>query len=100
MAPEVYSDKDYNEKSDLWSLGITLVTMLNYGLPVINIGDFLSADFVVIFTAFGLLFRDIEIHRFIRPLFEHCLAKDPRERCTIAELDDVSSSLCEKCVCV
>lgn len=90
MAPEVYRDYNFNEKSDLWSLGIMLVSMLNYGLPQLKKDDFLSAEFVVIFTTFGHLFQDMDINPFIRPIFDHCLTMDPRARCTIAELDDVS----------
>ena len=41
MAPEIINKKDYDNKSDLWSVGIILYQMV-YGTVPFNVNNFLD----------------------------------------------------------
>ena len=85
MSPEVLSNSEYNKKTDIWSLGITLIEMAEGDPPYSHI-NYMRAMFVIQKKpAQGMTNPDKwspEFNRFV----QKCLTIDPKRRPTAKEL--------------
>lgn len=91
MAPEVSNEWGFNEQSDIWSLGVTLLILLNRGLPRLSKGDFMTSDHVLTLYSFDYLERERDtVNSYIINLFKLCLRVNARERCTMTQINRVN----------
>ncbi|KYR01408.1 putative protein serine/threonine kinase [Tieghemostelium lacteum] len=90
MAPEIISEKGYNEKIDIWSLGITAIELVRGKPP----GSDLTPNKIFMNLLFGTppsLQEDTE-HGYVTLLYkdfvEKCLQRDPEKRPSASKLLD------------
>ncbi|KAG5176290.1 hypothetical protein JKP88DRAFT_335952 [Tribonema minus] len=85
MAPEVIAHTDYNERADIWSLGITAIELAT-GLPPLSEMHPMKAVLFIPKNAPPRLPDDAAYGKKFQSFVERCLVKDPDERPSAAEL--------------
>lgn len=84
MAPEIINKKDYDNKSDLWSVGIILYQMV-YGTVPYNVNNFLDLIKNVNSKEIQYNINDIKVSDNCINLMIGLLTKDPKHRITWEE---------------
>jgi len=78
MAPEIFNEKKYNEKADIWSLGIVMYILLTGKAPYFGNDD----ERIIAQAKKGIFNRklliDTEISKQALTLIDKLLAKDPK----------------------
>jgi serine/threonine protein kinase len=72
MAPEVVTQKPYKEKADVWSLGVTIIEMME-GKPLYWIEDPVRAMFLIVICGTPSLRKPHEWSPALRKLLSHRL---------------------------
>jgi len=89
MAPEVIQNaiglKPYDEKVDIWSLGITAIECSQCDPPLANL-DPLTAMYIIPSTTSPMLSDVLEWSDNFKNFVNLCLAKEPKERPSVNEL--------------
>ncbi|KAM0906778.1 hypothetical protein ACQ4PT_016579 [Festuca glaucescens] len=87
MAPEVARGEEQGPAADVWALGCTVVEMATGRAPWSDVSDLLAAVHRIGYTA-----AVPEVPGWLSPeakgFLAACFARDPRDRCTAAELLD------------
>jgi serine/threonine protein kinase len=90
MAPEVIKHQPYGLKVDIWSLGITIVEMMEGNPPYWDMAPS-DAMLEVMHNGTPILARPEVASRQIKSFLSHCLCVDVRSRAPAEELSTVSS---------
>ncbi len=83
MSPELLKRKNYNNKIDVWSIGILTYELL-FGRVPFDITT--ERDFIKIVEDEIKFSKATKISDFAKEFILICLKKDPRERYTVPEL--------------
>uniref|UniRef100_A0A6A7G2Z5 non-specific serine/threonine protein kinase n=1 Tax=Hirondellea gigas TaxID=1518452 RepID=A0A6A7G2Z5_9CRUS len=83
MAPEVITEENYNEKADIWSLGITVIEMATGNPPYVNIHP---TQMIQIIAKKDPPRLEGDFSKTIREFVRTCLQRDPDKRPTIHRL--------------
>ena len=81
MAPEIISGQSYNNKIDIWALGVLLYEMIQGSSPVYIIGKQEKSN-----KTAGLINFSSNFSQSAKKLIEKMLAEDPNKRPTIHEI--------------
>ena len=85
MAPEIFNDKKYNEKADIWSLGIVMYILLTGKAPYFGNDD----ERIINQAKKGVFNRKLLIETKVSKqalnLIDKLLTKDPRQRLSAAD---------------
>ena len=80
MAPEIFNDKKYNEKADMWSLGIVMYILLTGKAPYFGNDD----ERIIAQAKKGIfnrkLLTDTQVSKQALTLIDKLLEKDPKVR--------------------
>jgi len=80
MAPEIFNDKKYNEKADMWSLGIVMYILLTGKAPYFGNDD----ERIIAQAKKGIFNRklliDTQVSKQALTLIDKLLEKDPKLR--------------------
>lgn len=87
MAPEVISGSVYNEKADIWSVGITAIEMAELRPPLATVHP-LSAIFIIPSRPSPKLSKPYEFSDAFSRFLAMCLDKNPEKRKSASELLD------------
>ena len=84
MAPEIVNEQDYNQKADIWSLGITLFSLIFNGTPH---KEYDSEDMPKFNSQYGKLsYEETIASPILKDFLDCCLAIDPTDRSTASTL--------------
>jgi serine/threonine protein kinase len=88
MAPEVVKQQAYGAKVDVWSLGITVIEMLEREPPYMD-EDPLKALYLIAVNGTPTLKDPQKVSRVLKGFLSVCLCVDVKSRATASELLDV-----------
>jgi len=88
MAPEVLQQNNYDQKADIWSMGITVIEMAEGRPPLSDLHPLRALLQIPSNPAPTLRDDDVDSSWSpqMRSFVERCLTKDPRQRATASEL--------------
>mmetsp|Transcript_26350 Transcript_26350/g.40212 ORF Transcript_26350/g.40212 Transcript_26350/m.40212 type:complete len:88 (-) Transcript_26350:409-672(-) len=85
MAPEIFNEKKYNEKADMWSLGIIMYILLTGKAPYFGNDDERIISQVKKGHYNRRLLQDSRISKQAQTLIDKLLNKDPKQRLSAEE---------------
>jgi serine/threonine protein kinase len=90
MAPEVVKQKSYNEKVDIWSLGIMIIEMIEKEPPYLD-EDPIKALYLIATNGMPRLKDSSKLSEVLKIFLGLCLCVDISHRSSAEELIQVSS---------